>query len=237
MHKNLAQSSRNVVAFLPCRSGSQRVPKKNIKPIAYFEYGLVQIKIKQLIQADLVDSILLSTNDELILEYAGSINSPKLNIHRRSDDLCSDTTSTDDLIIHASKCIQNSHILWTHVTSPFVSSKCYDQLISAYFNALGDGYDSLMTTSLIRNFVWNEKAPINYDRAVEKWPRTQTLPQLYEVNSAAFIASSLIYNNLYDRIGNNPMLYVLDNLKSFDVDWPDDFELAEKLIKYNAVEL
>ncbi|QNI86962.1 cytidylyltransferase domain-containing protein [Synechococcus sp. ROS8604] len=237
MENTIKVPSRKVVAFLPCRSGSQRVPKKNIKPIAHFDYGLIQIKINQLIEANMVDSIFLSTNDQLILEYASSIKSAKLCIHRRSEDLCTNATSTDDLILHASKCIPNAHILWTHVTSPFVSSKCYDKLIKSYFEALSEGYDSLMTTSLIRNFVWNDSAPLNYNRTIEKWPRTQTLPRLYEVNSAAFIASSIVYNEFSDRIGKKPLLYVLDQFKSFDVDWPDDFTFAEQLIKSDIIEL
>lgn len=237
MEHNIKDPSQQVVAFLPCRSGSQRVPKKNIKRIAHFDHGLIQIKIFQLIEANLVDSIFLSTNDQLILDFAYSINSSKLCIHRRSEDLCTNSTSTDDLVLHASKYIPNAHILWTHVTSPFVSSKCYDELINAYFEALHQGYDSLMTTSLIRNFIWNSDAPINYDRTIEKWPRTQTLPRLHEVNSAAFIASSFVYNKFSDRIGNKPLLYVLDQFKSFDVDWPDDFTFAEQLIKSDIIEL
>ena len=234
---DMMASDDKVVAFLPCRSGSERVPNKNIKPIGQFEKGLIQIKITQLVDANNVDLIFLTTNDQQILEYANSINSSKICTDHRSEDLCTNTTSTDDLILYASKCIPNSHILWTHVTSPFVSSCCYDKIIDEYFTKLDQGYDSLMTTSLIRNFIWNEKEPINYNRTIEKWPRTQTLPKLYEVNSAAFVASSLIYNRLHDRIGISPFLYVLDQLEAFDIDWPDDFAFAEKLIKSKIVEL
>ena len=32
-----------------------------------------------------------------------------------------------------------------------------------------------------------------------------------------------------DRIGRNPYLYVLPNIKNIDIDWEDDFSMAQKL--------
>lgn len=65
----------------------------------------------------------------------------------------------------------------------------------------------------------------------EKWPRTQTLPELYEVNSGVFINSLDNYLNFKDRIGKKPFLYRTEGLSSFDIDWPEDFDMAENLYK------
>lgn len=227
----------SVICFLPCRKGSERVPKKNIKPFAEAANGLIEIKLNQLIQAELIDEIVLSTNDEEILEYASSINSPKLRIHKRKAELCSSSTSTDELVAHVVDLIPEGHILWTHVTSPFVTAKAYDKIIASYFTCLEDNYDSLMTTTPVHGFLWNDQEPINYDRTQEKWPRTQTIKPLHEVNSAAFIASSDIYKNLGDRIGARPFLYALNKIDSFDIDWPDDFAIAECIAKNKLISI
>lgn len=115
----------SVYAFLPCRKGSERVPKKNIKPFGQFESGLVELKLKQLLDCSAIDKVILSTNDEEILDYAGTITHQKLVIHKRDDSLCSSSTSTDELISHALSLVPDGHILWTHVTSPFINSEQY----------------------------------------------------------------------------------------------------------------
>ncbi|MDQ2078328.1 cytidylyltransferase domain-containing protein [Marinimicrobium sp. ABcell2] len=223
--------------FLPCRKGSERVPRKNIKPFAGYPHGLLELKLRQLIQAERIDEVILSTNDEDILEYARTLGSEKLTIHHRADSLCTSATSTDELMAHVVDLIPEGHILWTHVTSPFVNATCYDQMIKCYFEQLDHGYDSLMSSTLIRSFLWNDGGPINYDRAVEKWPRTQTLPAVHEVNSAAFINSAENYRRYADRIGQKPFLFSLESIVAHDIDWEPDFVLAESIAQTGLVEL
>ena len=61
-----------VTCFLPCRAGSQRVVRKNIKPFAGYEHGLIQIKLRQLLASERIDEVVLTTNDADILYYAES---------------------------------------------------------------------------------------------------------------------------------------------------------------------
>lgn len=220
-----------VNVFLPCRKGSQRVPKKNIKKFGNYINGLIEIKLNQLINAKRVEKIYLSTNDEEIIEYAQSLSSDKIIIHKRDESLSSSTTSTDELVGHALDLIPDGEILWTHVTSPFLTAVDYDIIISKYFELLDAGYDSLMTTNLIHGFLWNENGAINYDRDKEKWPRTQTIEPIHEVNSAIFLTNTNIYKKYNDRIGVKPYLYSLDKIKGFDIDWEEDFEFAETLLQ------
>jgi len=121
------------------------------------------------------------------------------------------------------------------VTSPFVTSEYYSRIIAQYRAALREGFDSLMTTTPLQGFLWNDNGPINYDRTVEKWPRTQTLDTIHEVNSAAFLAHRDIYSQLNDRIGCRPYLFEMDKLISQDIDWPEDFLSAELFAKSNLV--
>jgi len=79
--------------------------------------------------------------------------------------------------------------------------------------------------------------PINYDRTIEKWPRTQTLKPIHEVNSGIFMAASNLYERFGDRIGKKPYLYSLDKLISHDIDWIEDFVLAECMVREKLVVL
>lgn len=220
-----------ITCFLPCRKGSQRVERKNIRPFDNYANGLIEIKLQQLSQVHSIHQIILSTNDDELIQVANSLNLEKLIISRRKEDLCTSQTSTDDLINHVPDLIEEGHVLWTHVTSPFLNSHLYEKVINAYQEGLKEGYDSLMTTTELQTFIWNQSGPVNYDRRVEKWPRTQTLEPLYEVNSGAFLCHIDFYKQLQDRIGDKPKLYALNKLEGFDIDWWEDFLIAEYLLK------
>lgn len=223
-----------VSVFLPCRAGSERVPNKNTKPFANNKDGLVGIKLRQLLRLKNVDNIVLSTNDEQVIDIASRISKDIL-IDIRSEELSSSATSTDDLIKYVPTIIKQGHILWTHVTSPFFSTELYDKTIEVYFKNLRKGVnDSLMSVNKIQSFLWTREKSFNYDSNKEKWPRTQTLQPLFEVNSGVFINSYENYLKQENRIGENPFLYETDALESFDIDWKEDFDIAE--IIYSALQ-
>lgn len=224
-----------VICFLPCRAGSERVVKKNIKPFSIYKHGLIEVKLRQLLMAKKIDEVVLTTNDSDILAYAESLNAPRLRVHRRVEELSSSVTSTDQLVGHALDLIPEGHILWTHVTSPFITAKHYDYVIQVYREKLEHGYDSLMSTTAIHGFLWRDEKPMNYDRTIEKWPRTQTLIPVHEVNSGIFLAPSYVYRELEDRIGQRPYLYGMDKITSYDIDWPEEFEMAECLMEKGLV--
>jgi len=222
-----------ITAFLPCRAGSQRVPHKNTRPFAGRRDGLLGIKLEQLLACDALDAILLSTNDpevEAIAAPLAARSGGRLRLDRRPDHLCSSSTSTDEVIAYVPEVIPEGDVVWTHVTSPFYGAADYAEAIAAYRAARAAGtHDSLMGVTELRTFVWDASGPLNYDRAVEKWPRTQTLPPLYEVNSAIFIADAGTYRLRGDRIGETPLLHAIPKQKTVDVDWEEDFAIAQEL--------
>ena len=218
-----------ITAFLPCRKGSQRIPNKNIKNFAGIEGGLLKIKIDQLLQCKKVDRIVVSSNDTRVLDYANILKNEKLIIDHRPDHLGSSDTTTDSLISYVANLVDTGHILWTHVTSPFMNSHDYDNLISTYFESLDKEYDSLMTVLKLQGFIWDKNGPISYTRNELKWPMTQNIEPLYEIDSGAFISSVSNYIAYQDRIGKKPFLYEQDKMKSIDIDWPEDFSFAEIL--------
>lgn len=219
---------KEVIAFLPMRKGSQRVKNKNIREFSNREGGLCRIKLEQLLKVKNIDKIIVSTDDIEVKNIARSLNHDKIIIDDRPDNLASSDTSTDELINYVPSIIDKGVVLWTHVTSPFVDEKIYSAAIEHYFKNL-DTNDSLMSVTKIQKFLWDKNGAINYDREKEKWPRTQTIEPLYEINSGIFLADVNIYLDLKDRIGKNPYLFVLDEKEAFDIDWENDFKMAEIL--------
>lgn len=217
-----------ITAFLPCRTGSERVRNKNLRRFGPHRGGLLERKLLQLDASERIDRILLSTNDAMVIETALALAIDKpLIIHRREDSLASAATSTDALIIHALELVATGAMLWTHVTAPFVDGKCYDSAIQSWLTERSNGCDSLMSVTPIRSFLWSASGPLNYDRAIERWPRTQTLEPIYSVNSAIFLCPVEVMRARSDRIGVSPFLYELDAVQGMDIDWEEDFLLAE----------
>lgn len=225
--------SEAVNVFLPMRAGSERVPEKNTKPFAGVEGGLCSIKLKQLLDSHLIKNIFVSTNDPEVMNIAKVFNSNRIKVIQRPDELASSSASTDDLIKYVPDIMPDGHILWTHVTSPFLDAGIYNQIIETYFHNIGQN-DSLMTVTMLQKFVWNETTPINYDQRVEKWPRTQTIKPLWEVNSGAFIATRKNYIERLDRIGVRPYLFQLNGEIAFDIDWFSDFRMAEVMYQFGC---
>ncbi|QIK53503.1 acylneuraminate cytidylyltransferase family protein [Dysgonomonas sp. HDW5A] len=223
-----------ISVFLPCRAGSERVPHKNTRTFAGIEGGLLKIKLQQLIACNAIDTIVLSTNDEEVIQLAETLSSDKIKIDRRPEHLATSSTSTDDLVKYVPTIISEGAVLWTHVTSPFIDGKIYEEAINVYKDALSKGEnDSLMSVTALRTFIWNKEGAVNYDRNNEKWPRTQTIEPLYEINSGIFLADIDIYRNLQDRIGQKPFLFENNDIDSFDIDWEEDFFIAEAI--YNKL--
>ena len=218
-----------ITAFLPCRAGSVRVPGKNTKTFAGVEGGLLRIKLNHLLDSNLIDRIILSSNDPEVLKL-GAETSKEIIIHERPEHLALSSTSTDSLINYVPSIIKEGHVLWTHTTSPFITSQVYNKAITIYQqNILEKTYDSLLTVSKLQTFLWNENGSFNYDRIKEKWPRTQTIKELYEINSGIFLNSIENFKRFKDRIGEKPYLLPTNRYESFDIDWPDDFSLGEMI--------
>ncbi|MFT4414709.1 cytidylyltransferase domain-containing protein [Fredinandcohnia humi] len=226
-----------ITAFLPCRKGSQRVINKNTRKFCGIDGGLTKIKITQLIETPSIDKIIVSTDDEKVKQicFEQLIRSSKeFEILDRPSHLAASNTSTDDVIKYINEIIKEiTDILWTHVTSPFVDETIYEQAINE-FKKNQSQFDSLMSVTKVQKYLWDESGnAINYNRSIEKWPPTQSLPELYEVNSAIFIANIEIYRQYFDRIGVNPFLFKTDEFVSKDIDWEEDFKIAEAQWKNN----
>ncbi len=217
------------IVFLPCRKGSQRVPNKNTRLFAGIEGGLLRIKLEQLLICKKIDKIYLSSDDDVVLNIGRSMQDKRIVIDKRPDYLCQSSTSTDDVVRYVPDLIkEDATIIWTHVTSPFLKAETYEKMLHMYYENLSE-YDSLMSVNELRTFIWNKGGAVNYNRSVEKWPPTQTLQTWYEINSGVFIADRSIYKQLQDRVGKNPFLYPTSKIESFDIDWQEDFDLAEML--------
>jgi N-acylneuraminate cytidylyltransferase len=223
----------NVSFFLPARKGSRRVQNKNTRPFAGIRGGLLENKLNQLIKTKRIDEIVVSTNDEECMRIAREFSEKcdRVKVIRRPEPLCLDTTDLRDVIAYVPTITKADHILWGHVTTPIAGAGEYDNAVEVYFSKQKEGYNSLISVMELKNFILDQEGNILNKHTKLPWPRTQDLKPLYEVNHVMFITSRLIYEQQRNRIGDMPILYIMDKMKSFDIDWEEDFMIAEMMWK------
>ena len=219
--------------FLPIRAGSQRVPHKNTKPFGGLEGGLVELKLRQLMQSEGFDEIVLSTDDEEAISVAHRLDpaGERIRVIRRPQELCLGSTPVSELIAYVPTVMSTQHIFWGHATAPFASAAVYAKAMEQYRTVLDEGYDSLLTVSRLQAHILDPQTArvINTTVPGDEWPRTQDMPLWYEVNHAFYIAPREIYLKFENRIGKVPFMYELSKIESFDIDWEEDFLMAEAI--------
>ena len=195
--------------FIPVRKGSERVIKKNTRDFAGIEGGLLNLKLTQLTKLPKDFEIIVSTNDAECFKIAKSFQDKikKLKLIERSDELSSSSTPLIELIKHAGKECSGDFILWSHVTSPFCTADIYKNAINEFIFDKNSGKIVNNTTGL-------------------DWPRTQDLPDWFEINNAIFLTSrkNFLEGN---RMGSRPILLSQNKIVSLDIDEEEDFKIAE----------
>lgn len=221
-----------IIAIVPCRAGSERVINKNTRPFANFDSGLLELKLKQLGAQKEIDKIIVSSNDPVVLDYAVRVSKlmdSRVNALERPESLGLSSTPMSAFIRYMSTLEDDGVMMMMHVTHPFISSKIMTDFIKAYRDAISQGYDSLVTVTRMHKFIWNESGPYNYDNTVEKWPRSQDIAPLFEINHAGYLIPFRVMREVDDRIGAKPLLYPVPESVSMDIDWEDQFTLLNDI--------
>lgn len=224
-------SKETVSFFLPTRKGSERVINKNTRPFAGIEGGLVENKVKQLLATKLIDEIIFSSNDEACIAVAEKYKDSRLKIIERPTELCLSSTNLQDLICYVPTVTDADNILWGHVTTPLCGAEQYDAGINLYFQKKEEGYDSLVGVTELKNFLLNRDGKLINNTTDIPWPRTQDLEPLYEINHTMFLAKREVYTEQKNRLGRKVVLHVMDEICSKDIDWEEDFMIAEMMYK------
>ena len=227
-------ADEDYIGFIPARAGSERVVGKNTRPFAGFEKGLLELKLRQMAKVTGLSRIVVSSNDDEVLsisaDFARTLDS-RIQPLERPNEWGSSATSMglfiSDYIAHL---FEQGTIVWTHVTSPLITAAVYQDIIGAYEAAKSEGCDSLITVTKLQKFIWNREGPVNYDPKVEKWPRSQDLEPLFEINHGVYMMPFALMRERQDRIGHKPKFYELPETIAMDIDWPEQFTHLEHLV-------
>ena len=208
-----------IKALIPVRAGSQRVKNKNIRPFA--GSSLLEIKIKQMQRIKELDGVIVNSDSDEMLDIAKNLGAETF---KREPYYASSEVSANELYRNIAETTNSDLILYTHVTNPLLEDETISSIINKY-NDIKSKYDSITTVSLVKEFLWKDGKPINYD--VNNKPRSQDLPEIFSLNHAINLIPRRLMYERKDLMGYKPYFYLLDDIEAIDIDNEIDFEFAE----------
>ena len=220
-----------ITAVIPIRSGSQRVKDKNLR--AFADTNLMELKIINLLQVPELTSIVVNTNSELAIEIVNkSYRGGGVTTHRREEYYASSQCSGSEFFRHLGEVTDTDLFVYCPCTSPFIKPETVSQCINQFIST--SDYDCLATVSSVKEFLWLDGDPMNYDPAHA--PNSQDLPDVVALNFGVTVVrkEDLIKNS--NIIGKNPQFVKTSDIESIDIDTPLDFYIAEQLYKKLVIE-
>ena len=208
--------------LIAVRGGSKRVPRKNIKP--FCGTSLLELKIKQGLRIKGISEVVVSSDDDEILEVARALG---VKVLRREEYYASDNVPMKEVYGHLAENLSCEHVLWAPVTSPFVKDESILECIEIYNNL--ENHDSVVTTRILKEYMWLDGQPLNYDP--NNHPRSQDLPEINCLNFAVHILPRQLMVKRKAIIGSSFHQVVLSDIESIDIDTEFDFMIAENLYK------
>lgn len=225
-------------AIVPARSGSKRLPNKNIKLLA--GKPLVVWTLEACVKVEKIDKVILSTDSmeywNLVKEY---INSDKLVLDFRSPDEAGDTVKIFDYLKQKRTKIfddKSVSFILALPTVPLRNNKHIEEAISLFedkgkpvFSATNYGFPISFAFHLGEHGCWT---PVFDDSPMQTGnTRSQNQVEAYHPNGAVYVRAikELAQDDLHSLYaGATP--YLMDRTYSIDIDQEIDFKLAEALI-------
>ena len=215
-----------IVALVPMRHQSERVPGKNYRTFA--GRPLYHHITRTLLGCPLISEVVIDTDSPFIMED-GKRHFPKVRILKRPEHLRDGRLPMNDVLLHDISQVAADYYLQTHSTNPLLKADTVSRCVDIFLKNCGV-YDSLFSVTRVQVRLWDGLArAVNHNPAILL--RTQDLPPLYGENSCLYIFSKAVLEKRHNRIGERPLLFEIDRMEAWDIDEEIDFDIAEFLYK------
>ena len=143
---------------------------------------------------------------------------------KRDEYFASNSVSMSEVYKNMAENFDGDIVVYANVTNPLLRSLTIENAINTYMMRSED-YDSLNSAHLIKEFMFRDGKPINYD--LGRQPRSQDLPDIYALNFALNIIERDRMIECKNVVGKSPLIWGIDEIEATDIDNPIDFEFAE----------
>ncbi len=236
----------SAVALVPARAGSERVPGKNVRALA--GHPLIAYTIAAAHESGLFDSVVVSTDSEEIAEVARRYGAevPAL----RPPEMATATSPDIEWVRHMLDVLAEDGRTFEvfsllRPTSPFRGAdtirRAWEQFLS-----LDPAADSIRAVELCRQHpgkMWVIEGELMRPLLAQSPGEVPThsrqyksLPEVYVQNSSLEIAWTRIAAQ-NEIAGARVVPFLTDDAEGFTIDYPSDWERAERMVETGAARL
>jgi len=210
------------VTMVPIKLNNERTPGKNIKKF-YDGTPLITCALKTLVTVKNIDQIYVFCSNESIKDYLIE----GVRFLKRPEYLDSKDATPQDIIHEFMSLVSADIYMVSHVTSPFVLKEHFEECLHAVQSGR---HDSAFTAEKIQKLLWSKDGKaLNFNPACV--PRTQDLEPVFDEVSAAYVFTRETFIKYRRRIGMSPHLTEVSGIECIDIDYPEDFDIANAVYK------
>ena len=214
-----------LIALVPMRHHSQRVPGKNYRPLA--GKPLFHHIIETLLAVPLIHEIVVDTDSEPVMDGLRRFF-PQVKIIDRPGHLRADDIPMNEILLHDTEQFPADLYLQTHSTNPLLKPETVSRAIKSFL-AEYPTRDSLFSVTRLQTRLYDRDG-----NAINHNPReliqTQDLPPVYEENSCIYIFNRENLAAKRHRISDHPMMFEIDADEAWDIDEELDFAITDFLL-------
>ena len=207
------------IAFVPIKLNNERTPGKNTKcfddgtPLMYF----VQINLLKCKNNGVIDDVFVYCSNPDIKKYLLD----GVEFLQRPEYLDQKETKGTQIYQEFIKTVEADIYVLAHATSPFVSAEHINDCI---INVQSGKFDSAFCAKKIQNFLWVDNKPMNFE--LSNPLRTQDMNPIYMELSTPYVFTREGFLKYNSRSGIRPYICECSEIEAIDIDYPEDFELA-----------
>lgn len=223
------QPQPSIAAIVPMRHFSRRVAGKNYRHLG--DKPLYRYIVDTLLEVPAITEVVIDTDSEVIVQEVEQ-HLPQVRIVRRPERLLGEMFVANDILLNTVTEVEADYYLQTHSTNPLLKRGTIERAI-AMFLAERDTYDSLFSATPLHTRLWTaDGQAINHDP--DNLIRTQDLDPVMEENSCIYIFRRDVLEARHNRIGAQPLVFVMDPSEAIDIDTELDWLIAEATLKLAA---
>ena len=223
---------KKILALIPARGGSKRLPRKNILPMG--GKPLIVWTIEASLSSSYIDRTIVSTDNKEIKDISLSSGAEVVD---RPLELSGDEVPTIPVVKHTLSTIQENYdyLILLQPTTPLRTKQHIDEAFHTLIRTNADAVISVCESEhspLWANILPSDGNLKNFRRADIKSVRSQDLPKYHRTNGAIYICEvSRLLEECTFYIKDNIFSYIMDKIYSVDIDDQFDFLIAEALMR------
>ncbi|HIF9339302.1 TPA: cytidylyltransferase domain-containing protein [Photobacterium damselae] len=224
----------NILAIIPARAGSKRLPNKNILDLG--GKPLIQWTIEAAIECSQIETVMVSTDSKKIADISKKLGADVPYL--RSSELSSDIASSTDVVIDVIEYYKSvgkhfDAIMLLQPTSPLRSANDIRNAIVLYYERKTNAVVSVTEcdhSPLWCNTLSDDLCMDDFISDEIKELRSQDLPTYYRLNGAIYLVNTNVFYKYKSFMPSFTYSLIMDRESSVDIDNEQDLNYANFLI-------